>query len=290
MSHIELTIKGKTKDLGDGFVVTRSLPDAKKRLVGPFIFWDHMGPAHFEGEQEMKVRSHPHIGLATLTYLFEGAILHRDSLGNEQYIKPGEVNWMTAGSGITHSERAHPLDGKPFDLEGIQLWIALPKESEEIEARFDHFKETELPMFEDQGFSLRLIAGEAHGLKSPVPVYSKLFYMNGKGSAGSEYFQDFSAEVEGAVYVVKGEIEVEGQTFGSKELVIFEKGSSLSFKNKTDVEVMLFGGKVFPEKRYIYWNFVSSSKERLEQAKRDWKEGRFPKTINEREFIPLPEE
>lgn len=289
MSNIELVIKPNEKDLGDNFVVRRSLPDARKRMVGPFIFWDHMGPATLQGEQEMKVRVHPHIGISTVTYLFSGEILHRDSLGNEQPIRPGEVNWMTAGKGITHSERSFPQN-PPVELEGIQLWIALTKEYEEVEPNFTHIKETELPCLEAEGVQLRLIAGEFRGEKSPVPVYSDLFYLSGKAISGAEYSFKSESKHETALYVTQGELEIEGEKYDRFSLVIFKQGSLISFKASSDAEFMLFGGEPFPEKRHIYWNFVSSSRDRIEQAKQDWKEGKFDKVPKETEFIPLPED
>jgi redox-sensitive bicupin YhaK (pirin superfamily) len=289
MRTIELVIKPKEKDLGDNFTVRRSLPDARKRMVGPFISWDHMGPATLEGEQEMKVRGHPHIGISTLTYLFSGEILHRDSLGNEQLIRPREVNWMTAGKGITHSERSFAKDPAE-QLEGIQLWIALPKDHEEVDPNFTHFKEAKLPLIESEGNQMRLIAGEFQGENSPVPVYSDLFYLNGKIKEGTKYSFKAGPKHEIALYVTHGSLEVEDEVYESFSLVIFRQGSIVSFKASCDAEYMLFGGEPFPEKRHIYWNFVSSDPEKIEQAKRDWTEGKFDKIPKETEFIPLPED
>jgi redox-sensitive bicupin YhaK (pirin superfamily) len=289
MSTIELVIKPKEKDLGNNFTVRRSLPDARKRMVGPFIFWDHMGPATLEGDQEMKVRVHPHIGISTLTYLFSGEILHRDSLGNEQPIRPGEVNWMTAGKGITHSERSFSKD-PAVELEGIQLWIALPKEHEDLDPNFTHIKEDKLPFIESEGNQMRLIAGEFRGENSPVPVYSDLFYLNGKIKEGIKYSFKAESKHEVALYVTQGSLEVEGEVHERFSLVIFKQGSLVSFKASSNAEYMLFGGEPFPEKRHIYWNFVSSDPENIEQAKRDWTEGKFDKVPKETEFIPLPED
>lgn len=289
MSTIELVIKPKEKDLGDNFTVRRSLPDARKIMVGPFIFWDHMGPASLEGDQEMKVRVHPHIGISTVTYLFSGEILHRDSLGNEQPIRPGEVNWMTAGRGITHSERSFAED-PAVELEGIQLWIALPKEHEDVDPNFTHIKEDKLPFIESEGNQMRLIAGEFRGENSPVPVYSDLFYLNGKIKEGTKYSFKAESKHEVALYVTQGSLEVEGEVHERFSLVIFKQGSLVSFKASSDAEYMLFGGEPFPEKRHIYWNFVSSDPEKIEQAKRDWTEGKFDKVPKETEFIPLPED
>ncbi len=287
MSSIEHIIIPKESDLGDNFVVRRSLPRAEKRLVGPYIFWDHMGPVVLQGDKAMKVRAHPHIGLATITYLFSGRILHRDSLGNEQYIKPGEVNWMTAGKGITHSERANFEE--PTTLEGIQLWVALPKEHEEVDPSFVHHKEKDLPLIQEGPASLRLIAGEALGHKSPVPVYSDLFYFSGEFSQEGDFSFQLKEDQEAAFYVVEGKVECEGQSFERFTLVTFKKGSQVSFKADKGARLMFFGGEVFPEGRTIWWNFVSSDPERIERAKEDWKNDRFGKVINEREFIPLPD-
>ncbi|MEZ4744025.1 MAG: pirin family protein [Bdellovibrionota bacterium] len=289
MSNIEIVIQPKVSDLGDNFFVRRSLPNIEKKMVGPFIFWDHMGPVELEGDKTMVVRAHPHIGLSTITWLFSGEIMHRDSLGNEQMIKPGEVNWMTAGRGIAHSERASSA-GSPLMLEGIQLWLALPKEYEDIEPNFFHCKENELPLKFDQDSKLILIAGSACGMKSPVPVYSDLFYLNGDFKKDFVFDMPLPGNHEGAVYVVEGEIDVESACFERFSLVVFRKGTGLSFKVNKDSKVLIFGGAVFPERRYIWWNFVSSDREKIENAKKDWKAGRFSKVINESEVIPLPSE
>lgn len=288
MSSVELVITPKEKDLGDNFVVRRSLPDHRKKMVGPFIFWDHMGPVTLVDEKNMTVRSHPHIGLATITWLFSGKILHRDSLGNEQMIRPGEVNWMTAGSGIAHSERSNPEGDESYKLEGIQLWLALPVEHEDVQASFFHCKEKDIPQIKKDGINLRLVAGEAWGEKSPVPVYSSLFYLNGEVEKDGHYQQIIKTSEEGAIYVVDGEIEVEGKTYGDYQLIIFKKGQAIQFKATKNSKVMVFGGEVFPERRYIWWNFVSHDKEKIEKAKEDWKQGRFAPVINETERIPLP--
>jgi redox-sensitive bicupin YhaK (pirin superfamily) len=286
-STIEHIIVPNESDLGDNFVVRRSLPKAKKRLVGPFIFWDHMGPVVLQGDNSMKVRAHPHIGLATITYLFSGSILHRDSLGNEQYIRPGEVNWMTAGKGIAHSERANFEE--PTTLEGIQLWVALPREHEEVDPSFVHHKEKDLPLLESGPASLRLIAGSALGHQSPVPVYSDLFYFAGEFKKSGSLTFNLGENQEAGLYVIEGTIDCEGQTFERYNLITFKKGSELSFSASEGARFMLFGGDVFPEGRTIWWNFVSSNPERIEKAKDDWSSDRFGKVINETEFIPLPE-
>ena len=288
MSNVELTVEPKSKDLGDNFVVRRSLPDRRKRMVGPFIFWDHMGPVTLVKGKGMKVRSHPHIGLATITWLFAGEIMHRDSLGNEQAIKPGEVNWMTAGNGIVHSERSEPKSDSA-ELEGIQLWLALPKEHEDVDASFYHCKIDDVPQVLFDGMKLNLIAGEEFDVKSPVPVYSDLFYLHGQAKKGKEFNLDLKDSFEGAAYVIEGSIEVEGKTYQKYNLIIFKKGTSINFKMSSDANFMVFGGEVFPEKRYMFWNFVSSSQEKIEEAKRKWRNDEYPKVINEVERIPLPE-
>lgn len=288
MSDIELVIQAKAADLGDNFVVRRSLPNRNKRMVGPFIFWDHMGPVALKGDKGMTVRAHPHIGLATITWLFSGEIMHRDSLGNEQPIRPGEVNWMTAGKGIVHSERSYPKDG-PVTLEGIQLWLALPREHEQIDPSFFHCKEKDLASIEEKGTRLTIIAGEALGLTSPVPVYSDLFYLNGDSQKDSHFEMPLKKNHEGVVYVAGGKIVVEGQEYEQFSLIIFKQGTKISYKALTDSKIMILGGEIFPEKRYIWWNFVSTDQAKIEKAKQDWQEGKFPKVVNEEEWIPLPE-
>jgi hypothetical protein len=289
--NIEFIFTPKESDLGDNFVVRRSLPRAQKRLVGPFIFWDHMGPVTLRGDKEMKVRAHPHIGLSTITYLFKGKILHRDSLGNEQFILPGEVNWMTAGKGIAHSERAKFEEST--ELEGIQLWVALPKDAEDIEPSFVHVKEKELPELDHGPTKLRLIAGktkiEGQQFKSPLPVYSDLFYFAGEFEEDGEFIYELSDEQEAGFYAVEGQFDSEGKSFERYEMAIFKKGTRVSVKGKKGARFMLFGGEVFPEGRTIWWNFVSSDPEKIEKAKERWRSGGFEPVINESEFIPLPE-
>lgn len=287
---VDLVVLPPVRDLGDGFQVRRALPTAQRRMVGPFIFFDQMGEAVFRSGEGLDVRPHPHIGLSTLTYLVEGEILHRDSLGSVQAIRPGEVNWMTAGSGIVHSERTSPevraSGGKLF---GLQTWIALPKEAEEIAPAFAHHKADEIPVTEDAGTRLTLIAGTADGLTSPLKTYSDMVYADIVMLDGARY-QVKAEHVERAIYVVGGEIEVEGQTgsFKETELVVFKPGAEVILKAKGGTRLMLLGGEPLPEKRHIYWNFVSSSLDRIEQAKDDWKAQRFDRVPDESEFIPLP--
>ena len=284
---IELIIDPRPSDLGDGFFVRRALPYQKKRMVGPFIFLDHMGPAVFSHEHPLLVRAHPHIGLSTLTFLFKGEMLHRDSLGNELVISPGAVNWMTAGSGIAHSERSH-LTSEKMDLEGIQLWIALPKAHEEVVPSFVHVETKDIPVIEAGKNKLTLIAGSAFGKTSPVPVYSPLFYLEGRYQNAERFELKVAGGSEGAVYVAKGEIVVEGEFVKANQLVCFKPGVAIEFEAVGEAHVMILGGEIFPEKRFIFWNFVSSSEARIEQAKQDWREQKFGQVIHETEFIPLP--
>ncbi len=285
--NVQFSIKGPEKSLGDHFIVRRSLPSKSQRLVGPFIFWDHMGPVTLDKEKPLVVRAHPHIGLSTITYLFKGEITHRDSLGNEIVIKPGEVNWMTAGRGITHSERSHPEN--PTELEGIQLWVALPKEFEEVEESFTHYQEAQLPKIKHENFELTLIAGGAFGQKSPLPVYSKLFYLNGTGSGGGHLNFPVEEQQQGAVYVIDGEISVEGATYDKFSMVVFNKGQDIQFETLEDCHFMLLGGDTFEKDPHIWWNFVSHDKDKIEKAKKRWTSGDFPKVHNESESTPLPD-
>jgi len=288
---MSLVIPPRSRDLGDGMMVRRALPFVHKRTVGPFIFWDHMGPLKIEGEREMIVRAHPHIGLATLTYLFSGEILHRDTLGNELLIRAGEVNWMIAGQGIAHSERSGKAYGQEgMTLEGIQLWIALPVEAEEVPPSFVHFDRPELPRFGLADVQWTLIAGRYQGYQSPVPVHSELFYFEAPVAAGVSAELPMHEAHEGALYVAQGEVEVDGQVYGEGHLIVQDVGDAVSFKVLKAARLLVFGGRPLPEPRHIWWNFVSSSKERIERAKLDWQAQRMGKVINEAEgnFIPLP--
>lgn len=285
---VELVVEPRARDLG-GFSVRRALPVAKRRMVGPFIFFDHMGPAGLAPGQGLDVRPHPHIGLATVTYLFEGEIMHRDSLGHQQPIRPGAVNWMTAGRGIVHSERTgEEQRAKGTRLHGIQSWVALPLEHEEGPPDFAHYPADGLPEIEMPGVRMRLIAGAAFGERSPVVTLSELFYLDAELGAGTELRLDPSLG-ERAAYVVSGDIEVAGQQYAEGRLLVFERDRSVTLRGLGAARLMLFGGAPVAEPRHIWWNFVSSSKERIEKAKRDWKDGRFPKVPGESEFIPLPE-
>lgn len=288
-----MTLQGRIHDLGGGMKVQRILPFMKKRTVGPFIFFDHMGPASFPVGQGMDVRPHPHIGLETVTYLFEGSILHRDNLGSRQLIEPGAINWMTAGRGIAHSERTPPESRiRGASIHGIQCWVALPKELEETEPQFTHYPAHVLPCFDLQGVRYRLLAGSALGHQSPVRVDADLFYLDAIAPAGTRIHLPGS-EREQAVYVVDGQVQVPGQPIALEpfHLCIAAPGEALIVDTIKPSRLLLFGGKPLPEARHIWWNFVSSSKERIEKAKVDWREKRFAKVPgDEVEFIPLPGE
>lgn len=286
---IEIVIEGPEKDLG-GFSVRRVLPYQHKRSVGPFVFFDHIAQAEITIDNGMKVRAHPHIGLSTVTYLFEGCIIHRDSLGFKQSIFPGEVNWMTAGKGVVHSERT-PADPGIFQkrMHGLQIWVALPKEFEEIEPGFLNFPREALPGFELEGAKITLILGEAFGRKSPVPVYSKMFYFDVLLGIDQTLPLQFGQTEEFAVYIVKGEVKVEEKMFHSCQMIVFKPGSVISVSALKDTRFVVIGGEPFGEPRYIWWNFVSSSKDRIEKAKYDWVNNKIGQVIDETEFIPLPE-
>ena len=288
MSMIDLVIEQRRRDLG-GFEVGRVLPSAHRRMVGPFVFFDHMGPIQFPPgiPRSVDVRPHPHIGLSTVTYLLEGEVMHRDSLASEQAIRPGEVNWMTAGRGITHSERFERARAEGGKLHGIQAWVALPREQEETEPAFAHHPAAELPTYEGGGLWARLIAGEAFGAKTPVKTYSPLFYAHWRLDAGAK--AQLPAEYpERAAYVVDGSIEVEGRRFGKGQMLMFAPGKPVLVLACESAIVMLLGGEPVGE-RFVEWNFVSASKDRIEQAKADWRAGRMKlPDLDNQEFIPLP--
>ena len=285
---VELTIEPRSRDLG-GFSVRRILPYAKRRLVGPMIFLDEMGPAEFPAGAGIDVRPHPHIGLATVTYLFEGEIMHRDSLGVVQPIQPGAVNWMTAGRGIVHSERSGDEErARDARLHGMQSWIALPKAHEEAEPSFTHTPTADLPEIERPGVWMRLIAGTAYGATSPVRTFSPMFYLAAEMPAGSSLTLPSEYE-ERAVHVASGAVSVAGQDLEVGRMAVFAAGAEITLRAESESRVMLLGGASMDGERHIWWNFVSSSKDRIEQAKSDWKDGRFDPVPGETEFIPLPE-
>jgi redox-sensitive bicupin YhaK (pirin superfamily) len=287
---IELVIEQRRRDLG-GFEVGRVLPAAQRRMVGPFAFFDHFGPIEFAPgiPRSVDVRPHPHIGLSTVTYLFDGEIMHRDSLGSEQPIRPAEVNWMTAGRGITHSERFERARREGGRIHGIQAWVGLPKEHEETLPAFNHHGSEDLPLYESGGLRARLIAGEAFGAKAAVRTHSPLFYVHWNLDAG------VSAQLEAryperAAYIVSGSLDVEGATHDAGKLLVFAPVAPILFTAVTPCVVMLLGGEPIGE-RFIDWNFVSSSRERIEQAKADWRAGRMKLPVHDdKEFIPLPTE
>ena len=285
---IELIIDQRRKDLG-GFEVGRVLPYAPHRMVGPFIFFDHMGPADFAVglSKSVDVRPHPHIGLSTVTYLFSGEIMHRDSVGSQQAIRPGEVNWMTAGSGITHSERFEKGRTVGDHLEGIQAWVALPNGMEEIDPGFSHHEGADLPSYAANGLKARLVAGEAFGAKANVPVSSPLFYVHWELDAGAT--AGLQAEyAERAIYVAEGEVEIDGQSIGQGRMAVLQPGSTVAVKALRPSIVMALGGEPVGS-RFIEWNFVSSSRDRIDQAKADWRAGRMKlPDLDHDEFIPLP--
>jgi redox-sensitive bicupin YhaK (pirin superfamily) len=258
-------------------------------MVGPFIFFDQMGPAEFVLGEGIDVRPHPHIGLSTLTYLFRGEIMHRDSLGVEQPIRPGAVNWMTAGKGIVHSERTAPEQrAQGARLFGIQSWVAMPGAQEEIDPAFIHHAADELPEIADRGATVRLIAGDLYGRTSPVKTHSDMFYAEGVLEPGAKIPLP-ADHVERGIYVTEGAIEVAGERFDAGRLLVFREGDEITVSAPAAARIMLLGGEPMDGPRYIWWNFVSSSKERIEQAKADWSAGRFDTVPGDSEFIPLPE-
>ena len=285
---VMITLEPKPRDLGGGFSVRRALPAIEKRMVGPFIFWDEFGPSHFAVGEGLDVRPHPHINLATVTYLFEGEIFHRDTLGSAQAIKPGDVNWMNAGRGIAHSERTAAelrVTGSP--IAGIQSWVALPEAHEESAPFFKHYGVGELPVIEEGGKIVRVIAGSLYGKTSPVQTYSEMFYADAQLAAGVSLPLGAEHEERG-LYLTEGEIEIAGDRFARGRLLIFRPGDAITIKALTPARFMLLGGANLGA-RHIWWNFVSSRKERIEQAKEDWKAGRFGTVPgDDKEFIPLP--
>jgi redox-sensitive bicupin YhaK (pirin superfamily) len=288
---LALRIVPPMRDLGGGFQVRRALPAAQRRMVGPFVFFDQMGPVTLVGEQALDVRPHPHIGLATVTYLFAGKILHRDSLGTVQRIEPGAVNWMTAGRGIVHSERTPPeLRGTGSRLFGIQTWLGLPLEHEEAEPTFIHFPEDALPTIEVDGAALKLIAGTSHGMRSPVPTMSPTLYADLSLPADTRFVVPAEHEERGA-YIVDGTVTLPGGTVcGAGEMLVFRPGGEVTLHaSAAPARLLLLGGAPLEGPRYIWWNFVSSSIARIEKAKEDWRAGRFGRVPDETEFIPLPE-
>lgn len=284
-----LLIEPRLRDLGDGFSVRRALPFRLRRHVGPFVLFDQMGPAAFAPGGGLDVRPHPHIGLATVTYLYEGALVHRDSLGNEQVIRPGDVNWMTAGRGIVHSERTpSPERAAGHRMRGIQTWVALPKEHEEVEPGFFHHPAATLPQVERDGVRFRVIAGEAFGLRSPVRVYAPTLYVDLQFQRDGVFVLPPEHE-ERAVYVVDGDVRVGGEPLLAAHMLAAAPGGDVEIAGSAGARVMLCGGAPLDGDRAMWWNFVSSSQERIERAKADWLAQRFGQVPGETDFIPLPE-
>ncbi|MEP2891121.1 pirin family protein [Tateyamaria sp.] len=292
---IETVIVPRARDLG-GFEVRRALPAPKRQMVGPFIFFDQMGPAEFLTGQGIDVRPHPHIGLATVTYLYKGKIHHRDSLGTDQWIEPGAVNWMVAGHGITHSERTDgDMRTRPHDLFGIQTWVALPKDAEDDPADFQHAANADLPFLEGEGKEVRLILGDAWGGRAPVQTHSEMFYADAVLEAGASIPLPDNHEDRG-VFVVTGSVVVAGDTYSAGQMMVFRPGDALSLKaGDAGARLMMLGGATLEGSRHIWWNFVASSRERIDAAKEawragDWAHGRFKLPPgDEDEFIPLPD-
>ena len=285
---IESVIVPRARDLG-GFEVRRALPAAERQMVGPFIFFDQFGPVLMRAGQGIDVRPHPHIGLATVTWLFDGSIYHRDSLGSQQPIAPGELNWMTAGRGIVHSERTGEAElARDRQVFGIQSWVALPKAFEETAPAFEHVAMDRLPLIEDRGVAVRVVAGSVYGATSPVKTHSDLFYADVQMTAGSVLPLPADHEERG-IYVAEGEIAIADQSFAAVRLLVFRPGDAISVRAQSDSRIMLLGGEPMDGPRHIWWNFVSSSKDKIEAAKDDWKRGRFAIVPgDEKDFIPLP--
>jgi redox-sensitive bicupin YhaK (pirin superfamily) len=286
---IDLMIVPRSVDVGH-FVVRRALPHARRRMVGPFIFFDHFGPAEFHSGQGIDVRPHPHIGLATVTYLFDGEIMHRDSLGTAAPIRPGEVNWMTAGRGIVHSERTAPEHRREAEpIHGLQCWVALPANEEERTPSFSHHDSAALPCLNENGKTVRVVAGDIYGERSPVETLSETLFADVRLTARTALPFDAAVE-ERAAYLVAGEVDIAGDSFTPGRLLVFRPGDAITITARSDAHLVLLGGAAMDGPRHIWWNFVSSRKERIEQAKADWKLARFDTVPgDDKEFIPLPE-
>ena len=287
---IKTVVVPRTADLGDGFTVRRALPSAQSRMVGPFVFFDHFGPVVFKSGNGLDVRPHPHIGLATVTYLFDGEIMHRDSLGTAVPIRPGEVNWMTAGRGIVHSERTGTERRVQGDsLHGLQMWVALPAAKEEMAPAFAHHAVEEFPVVRDNGKTVRVVVGSLYGARSPVVTTSETIFADAMLKAGSTLPLDAGTE-ERAIYVLDGEVDVAGDHFDAGRLLVFRPGDAIAIRALTDSHLVIVGGATMDGPRHIWWNFVSSRKDRIDQAKAEWSAGHFGKVLgDEIEFIPLPE-
>ncbi|NAY90965.1 pirin family protein [Muricauda sp. JGD-17] len=289
MSNIGLIIEERSRDIGD-FLVGRLIPFRKKRMIGPFIFIDHMGPTQLGPDKYMDVDQHPHIGLSTLTYMLEGELIHEDSMDTHQRIRPGSVNWMTSGKGVTHTERTPKdlRDGNTFTAHGYQIWVALPKHLEEMEPQFHHIKADQLPRWKDESAKFTLIAGEGYGKKSPVPVHSPLFMVEIKNQ--DSYILNVEERLKGeiGICIVEGTIEACGETVEKGNILVSKVEDTCKIILQPNTHLLLFGGEPLPEERHIYWNFVSSSKERIEKAKDDWRNKSFPMMEQDKSYVPLP--
>jgi len=288
MSNISLIIEERAVSIGN-FMVGRLLPFRHKRAVGPFVFIDHMGPASLSDQENIDIGPHPHIGLSTLTYLFEGSIMHRDSIGTAIEIKPGEINWMTAGKGVVHSERTpEHLRNTDKRLHGLQIWVALPKQLENMDPAFAHITSDEIPTWQEEDLDYKLIAGQAMGKTSPVPVHSPLYLIEIKSKKASLVNIGSHLTGESALYVMDGSIRSENNVYQSKQILIAKDSTLCAFEIAANSTVYIFGGEPFSEERFIDWNFVSSDKEVIRQAKIDWQEQKFPQIPGEVGFVPLP--
>jgi redox-sensitive bicupin YhaK (pirin superfamily) len=288
-NKIEIVIKARESDIG--IPVRRILPYVKKRMVGPFIFLDHMGPILLKAPKDhMDVRPHPHIGLSTLTYLFEGKLMHRDSLGVKQLIVPGQINWMTAGKGISHSER-EPDDARGIDrtIHGLQFWVALPVEKEDVEPSFNHYEEDATPVIQQDSLTIKLVAGSAFGKTSKLKAHSPMLFMVMSSEGDGKFSFDKVLGHEHAVYLVKGKLTVDGEVLKENELMVFKKDSDIELSYFAGTLFVLIGGEPFPETPFIWWNLVSSSKEKIELAKKAWTDGSFPQVPGDPDKIPVPE-
>ncbi|MFY0674070.1 MAG: pirin family protein [Bacteroidia bacterium] len=290
MSNTSQIIEERSRDIGD-FLVGRLLPFRKKRMVGPFIFIDHMGPSEVGPGKYMDIGQHPHIGLSTLTYLFAGEIMHRDTVGSNQRITPGSVNWMTAGKGVVHTERTpqdHRADGKVREVHGFQIWVALPKEKENIDPAFQHVAKEELPRWTENGVDFTLVAGEAYGKVSPVNVYSPLFMLELKNEKQSKFSLNRNAKGEVGICVVKGSVTACNEKIVAGNMLVSKVEDACDITINENSHLLLFGGEPFDEKRFINWNFVATSKDRINEAREMWKNGDFELITNGGNVVPLP--
>ena len=289
MSNVGLIIEERSRDIGD-FLVGRLLPFRKKRMVGPFIFIDHIGPTVIKPGRYMDIGQHPHIGLSTLTYLFEGEIVHRDTLGTVKKVTPGAVGWMTAGKGIVHTERtpAEQRDGHEYPVHGYQIWVALPKHLEDMDPEFSYWPTEHLPKWTNDGVDFTLVAGKGYGKESPVPVYSELFMVEIKSTAKTSFDINGNLFGEIGICIVEGYIEACGERVEKGNMLVSKEEDACSLMIGENTHLLLFGGEPFEEERFIYWNFVASEKERLEEAKQLWSNRQFDMVPGETGYIPLP--